>query len=80
MFRLRSIKPDYLHLYQDEYELKARVTQDMLDRAVPLSDDIYKEKLLVPQNSGEKLGTVLHVLRDSYKVIVPSELLQMSEQ
>ena len=47
----------------------------MLDRAVPVSQDIYKEKVVVPEGSQpEKLGTVLHVIRDSYKVIVPSEV------
>lgn len=44
MFRLRSIKPEFLHFYQDEFELKARVTQDMMDRSVLLIDDIHKEK------------------------------------
>jgi hypothetical protein len=74
MFRLRSIKPDFHHLYQDEYELKARVTQDLMDRSVPLMDDIYKEKVAEPEKQEEKLGAVMHVIRDSYKVIVPTEL------
>lgn len=74
MFRLRSIKPDFHHLYQDEYELKARVTQDMMDRSVPLMEDIYKERVSEPEKQEEKLGSVLHVIRDSYKVIVPAEM------
>jgi hypothetical protein len=73
MFRLRSIKPEYLHLYQDEFELKARVTQDMMERSVSLLDDIYKEKVAEPEKQEEKLGSVLHVIRDSYKVIVPGD-------
>ena len=79
MFRLRSIKPDFHHLYQDEFELKARVTQDMMDRSVPLMDDIYKEKVSEPEKQEEKLGSVLHVIRDSYKVIVPADLMQLDE-
>ena len=79
MFRLRSIKSEYLHLYQDEFELKARVTQDMIDRSVPLFEDIYKEKPVESDKQEEKLGNVLTVIRDSYRVIIPADL-EMDEE
>lgn len=45
----------------------------MMERSVSLLDDIYKEKVAEPENQEEKLGSVLHVIRDSYKVIVPGD-------
>jgi len=51
----------------------------MMDRSVPLMDDIYKEKVSEPEKQEEKLGSILHVIRDSYKVIVPAEMGQLDE-
>lgn len=45
----------------------------MMERSVSLLDDIYKEKVAEPEKQEEKLGSVLHVIRDSYKVIVPGD-------
>lgn len=50
-----------------------------MDRSVPLMEDIYKERVSEPEKQEEKLGSVLHVIRDSYKVIVSAEMGQLEE-